>query len=56
MMGMMARKRAEEQFDERFFFWRTDAEYRRLMQQKLPTAEMNDLKSLPKDAALIFGA
>ena len=33
-MGRQARQRALTHFDERFFFWRTDIEYRRLLETK----------------------
>ncbi len=49
-MGQAARAHAEAHFDERFFFWRTDAEYRRLIQQKLPLTRIQDLQSLPAAA------
>jgi glycosyltransferase involved in cell wall biosynthesis len=34
-MGRQARQRALNHFDERFFFWKTDIEYRRLLETKL---------------------
>jgi glycosyltransferase involved in cell wall biosynthesis len=53
-MGAAARLRAETHFDERFFFWRTDAEYRRLIAQKLSTDTMRGLEHLPTAAANIL--
>lgn len=55
-MGQAARKRAEAHFDERFFFWRTDQEYRRLIRQKLPATPLNSLRSLPTEAGLLEAA
>jgi glycosyltransferase involved in cell wall biosynthesis len=55
-MGQAARKRAEAHFDERFFFWRTDREYRRLIRQKLPAAQLHSLQSLPTEAGLLEAA
>ena len=52
--GVAARKRAENHFDERFFFWRTDAEYRRLLRKKLSVSHTHDLKHLPAAAAKIL--
>ncbi|MCP4427789.1 MAG: glycosyltransferase family 4 protein [Chloroflexi bacterium] len=49
-MGRAARKRAEAYFDERFFFWRTDREYRRLIRQKLPATPLQSLQALPAKA------
>lgn len=45
-MGESARRRAETHFDERLFFWRTDREYRRLAQAKLPAVYLQGLKDL----------
>ncbi|MCK4470200.1 MAG: hypothetical protein KAW49_00295 [Anaerolineae bacterium] len=45
-MGETARRRAETHFDERFFFWRTDHEYRRLTEAKLPAVYLQGLKDL----------
>jgi glycosyltransferase involved in cell wall biosynthesis len=47
MMGKAARQRAEAHFDERFYFWRTDREYRRLIEAKLSAAHLRGLKKLP---------
>ncbi|MCP4420612.1 MAG: glycosyltransferase family 4 protein [Chloroflexi bacterium] len=54
ILGAAARWRAEAQFDERFFFWRTDAEYRRLIRQKLSATRITGLQNLPEDAAVIL--
>ena len=45
-MGETARRRAETHFDERFFFWRTDHEYRRLTEAKLSAVHLQGLKDL----------
>jgi len=52
-MGKAARKHAEAHFDERFFFWRTDQEYRRLIRQKLPTTQLNSLRAVPAEAGFL---
>ena len=49
-MGRAARRRAETHFDERFYFWRTDHEYRRLIEAKLSAVRLNKLKDLSLDA------
>jgi len=49
-MGEVARRRAETYFDERFYFWRTDHEYRRLTESKLSPARLRGLKKLPLEA------
>jgi len=46
-MGQVARQRAEAHFDERFYFWRTDREYRRLIEAKLSAGHLQELKKLP---------
>jgi glycosyltransferase involved in cell wall biosynthesis len=46
-MGRAARQRAEKYFDERFFFWRTDREYRQLIRQKLSPTRLSSLRKLP---------
>lgn len=46
-MGRAARLRAETHFDERFYFWRTDREYRRLIEAKLSADRLRGLKELP---------
>ncbi len=46
-MGKAARRRAEARFDERFYFWRTDREYRRLIGAKLSAHHLRGLKKLP---------
>jgi len=53
-MGMAARAHAEANFDERFHFWRTDAEYRRLIMQKLASNRILELQSLPTAAASVL--
>jgi glycosyltransferase involved in cell wall biosynthesis len=45
-MGESARRRAETHFDEQFFFWRTDQEYRRLTEAKLSAVHLQGLKDL----------
>ncbi len=45
-MGEAARRRAEAHFDERFYFWRTDREYRRLTEAKLSAVRLQGLKDL----------
>jgi glycosyltransferase involved in cell wall biosynthesis len=50
VMGQAARQRAESHFDERFYFWRTDREYRRLIEAKLSADRLQGLKELPLDA------
>ena len=49
-MGRAARQRAESHFDERFYFWRTDREYRRLIEDKLSAAHLRKLKQIPQEA------
>jgi glycosyltransferase involved in cell wall biosynthesis len=49
-MGRAARKRAA-MFDERLYFWKTDAEYRRLLRAKLPTLDISALKEIPGEVA-----
>jgi len=53
-MGKAARRRAEAHFDERFFFWRTDYEYRRLIEAKLSAVHLRRLKDLPLEAQGLF--
>lgn len=48
-MGQAASQRAKSYFDERFYFWRTDREYRRLIEAKLSTAHLRGLKKLPSE-------
>jgi glycosyltransferase involved in cell wall biosynthesis len=45
-MGIAARRRAEMHFDEQHYFWRTDIEYRRLLEEKLLSKRMRGLKPL----------
>ncbi|MGD2164525.1 MAG: glycosyltransferase family 4 protein [Anaerolineae bacterium] len=54
-MGEVARRRAEERFDERFYFWRTDREYRRLIKAKLATVRLRGLKELPLETRCLRG-
>jgi len=49
-MGRAARQRAESHFDERFYFWRTDRAYRRLIEAKLSEDRLQGLKELPLEA------
>lgn len=49
-MGKAARRRAEAHFDERFYFWRTDGEYRRLAEAKLSAVRLQGLKDLSLEA------
>ena len=49
-MGQAARLRAEAHFDERFFFWRTDRAYRRLVRWQLEPARLGSLQPLPTEA------
>jgi len=49
-MGRAARRRAEAHFDERCYFWRTDREYRRLIEVKLSASHLRGLKALPLEA------
>jgi len=49
-MGRAARQRAVSHFDERFYFWRTDREYRRLIEAKLSEDRLRGLKELPLEA------
>lgn len=46
-MGRRARQLALAQFDERFFFWKTDAEYRRLLKARLAFDPDLVLKPIP---------
>ncbi len=50
LMGEAARRRAEANFDERFYFWRTDQEYRRLIRQKLAGQQLQSLRDVPAEA------
>jgi len=50
-MGCAARRRAEAHFDERHYFWRTDVEYRRLIETKRGGRSLRDLKPLQPEAA-----
>jgi glycosyltransferase involved in cell wall biosynthesis len=47
-MGQAARQHAEVHFDERDYFRRTDAEYRRLIETKLRLSQTYGLKALPE--------
>lgn len=49
-MGQAARKRAINQFDERFFFWKTDLMYRRLIRERLHLDPQSILAPLPSQA------
>ncbi len=49
-MGCAARLRAETHFDERYFFWRTDREYRYLIRQRLKPTQLGSLRALPTEA------
>ncbi|MBN1582133.1 MAG: glycosyltransferase, partial [Anaerolineae bacterium] len=49
-IGKAARRRAEQHFDERFYFWRTDLEYRRLIETKLSATRLQVLGDLPLQA------
>jgi glycosyltransferase involved in cell wall biosynthesis len=49
-MGQAARRRAEMHFDERFYFWRTDQEYRRLIKARLSPARLRGLKEVPLES------
>jgi glycosyltransferase involved in cell wall biosynthesis len=49
-MGQAARRRAETHFDERFYFWRTDSQYRRLIEARLSADRLQSLKGLPLEA------
>lgn len=53
-MGRAARRRAEQHFDERFFFWRTDQAYRDLVQKKLSSRHLADLNALPAEATAVL--
>jgi len=46
-MGQAARCFALEHFDERAFFWKTDREYRRLLESKLGKEVVGQLKPVP---------
>lgn len=46
-MGRRARQRALTRFDERLFFWKTDAEYRRLIAARLAIDPARILKPIP---------
>jgi glycosyltransferase involved in cell wall biosynthesis len=46
-MGRRAHQLALAQFDERFFFWKTDAEYRRLLKVRLAFDPEQILKAIP---------
>lgn len=46
-MGRRARQRALTHFDERFFFWQTDAEYRRILKARLSVDPVPILKPIP---------
>lgn len=50
-MGRQARLRALSHFDERLYFWRTDAEYRRLIKAKLNLDPTPILKPIPEPQA-----
>jgi glycosyltransferase involved in cell wall biosynthesis len=45
-MGAAARRRAEERFDERAFFVKTDQFYRRLLHEKAPNVFLDELKAV----------
>jgi len=45
-MGRQARQRALTHFDERLFFWKTDAEYRRLLKARLAIDPSTTLKPI----------
>jgi glycosyltransferase involved in cell wall biosynthesis len=47
-MGQKGRQRALTHFDERFFFWRTDVEYRRLLKARLGIDTSSTLKPIPR--------
>ena len=55
-MGAAARRRAEKCFDERHYFWRTDAEYRRLLAEKLPDGKLETLRPLSPEALQVVSA
>jgi len=55
-MGRAARRRAEAQFDERHYFWRTDLEYRRLLTEKGMSGKLETLRPLPAEALPILAA
>jgi glycosyltransferase involved in cell wall biosynthesis len=46
-MGRQARQRALADFDERAYFWKTDAEYRRLLRARLKMDPGTTLKPVP---------
>ena len=48
MWGKQARQHAEAHFDERDYFWRTDKEYRRLIETKLRLDQTHGLRALPE--------
>ncbi|MDY6876700.1 MAG: glycosyltransferase family 4 protein [Chloroflexota bacterium] len=50
-MGAAARRRAKTHFDERHYFWRTDIEYRRLLEEKLSSKRLQGLKPLKPEAS-----
>ncbi|MCB9422099.1 MAG: glycosyltransferase family 4 protein [Ardenticatenaceae bacterium] len=52
-MGRAARQQAETCFDERFFFWRTDQEYRQLIRQKLSPNRLRTLQELPVEMSIL---
>jgi glycosyltransferase involved in cell wall biosynthesis len=45
-MGNAARRRAEERFDERAFFVKTDQFYRHLLHNKAPSVSLDELKAI----------
>jgi len=49
-MGVAARCHAEMYFDERRYFWRTDIEYRRLLEKRFLSRKMQELKPLRSEA------
>lgn len=51
-MGQAGRRRAEAQFDERDYFWRTDDVYRRLLARKHAGQGVSGLMPLPSAAPL----
>lgn len=52
-MGVAARQRVAEQFDERLYFWRTDHVYRQLLARKRPERALSELRPLPNSEALL---
>ncbi len=50
-MGKAGRERVVALYDERRYFWKTDAEYRRLLKAKLPAVDLRSLKAIPGEVA-----